>query len=117
MFIRIALLAIGLVGLPCASQAAGELTQTLKRINDTSTINLGYRVDQTPMSYDRGENQPAGYSVFAANEAEKAANIFLVNIRPFGAFGRLWLSGPEAEIDAAAEAATHALASVTGQEH
>ena len=63
------------------------------------------------------ETQPAGYSVFAANEAEKAANIFLVNIRPFGAFGRLWLSGPEAEIDAAAEAATHALASVTGQEH
>jgi hypothetical protein len=63
------------------------------------------------------ETQPAGYSVFAANEAEKAANIFLVNIRPFGAFGRLWLSGPEAEIDAAAEAATHALASVSGKDH
>lgn len=67
MFIRIVLLAIGLVGLSGASQAAGELTQTLKRINDTSTINLGYRVDQTPMSYDRGENQPAGYSVELCN--------------------------------------------------
>jgi hypothetical protein len=62
------------------------------------------------------ETEPAGYSVFAANEAEKAANIFLINVRPFGAFGRLWLSGPEAEIDAAAEAATHALESVTGVE-
>ena len=62
------------------------------------------------------ETEPAGYSTFAANEAEKAANIHLINIRPFGAFGRLWLAGPEAEIDAAAEAATKALESVTGVE-
>jgi len=51
------------------------------------------------------ETEPAGYVTFAANEAEKAARVFLVNIRPFGAFGRLWMSGPEAEIDAGAEAA------------
>ena len=62
------------------------------------------------------ETEPAGYSTFAANEAEKAANIHLINIRPFGAFGRLWLAGPEAEIDAAAEAATKALESVSGVE-
>jgi ethanolamine utilization microcompartment shell protein EutL len=62
------------------------------------------------------ETEPAGYIVYAANEAEKAANIFLVNIRPFGAFGRIWLAGPEAEIDAAAEAATAAIRSVTGVE-
>ena len=62
------------------------------------------------------ETEPAGYSTFAANEAEKAANIHLINIRPFGAFGRLWLAGPEAEIDAAAEAAIKALESVTGVE-
>jgi hypothetical protein len=61
------------------------------------------------------ETEPAGYVAFAANEAEKAARIFLVNIRPFGAFGRLWLSGPEAEINAAAEAATAAIESITGQ--
>ncbi|MBW2731147.1 MAG: hypothetical protein JRH20_02070 [Deltaproteobacteria bacterium] len=61
------------------------------------------------------ETDPAGYVTFAANEAEKAARVFLVNIQPFGAFGRLWLSGPEAEIDAAAEAATAAIESITGQ--
>jgi hypothetical protein len=63
------------------------------------------------------ETEPAGYSTFAANEAEKAANINLVNLLPFGAFGRLWLGGSEAEIDAAAEAAMAALASVKGVEH
>lgn len=62
------------------------------------------------------ETEPAGYAVFAANEAEKAANIFLVNVRPFGAFGRLYLGGTEAEIDAAAEAAMSALETVDGVE-
>ncbi len=61
------------------------------------------------------ETDPAGYVVFAANEAEKAAEISLVDIRPSGAFGRLYLSGAEAEIDAAVEAAQAALRSVTGR--
>jgi hypothetical protein len=60
------------------------------------------------------ETLPAGYAVLAANEAEKAAHVHLVNVTPYGAFGRLYLSGPEAEIDAAAEAALAALNSVTG---
>jgi hypothetical protein len=62
------------------------------------------------------ETEPAGYAVLAANEAEKAAHISLVNVTPYGAFGRLYLSGPEAEIDAAAEAAIAALKGVTGVE-
>jgi ethanolamine utilization microcompartment shell protein EutL len=62
------------------------------------------------------ETEPAGYVVLAANEAEKAAHIRLVHIQPYGAFGRLYLSGPEAEIDAAAEAANLAIKSVTGIE-
>jgi hypothetical protein len=61
------------------------------------------------------ETDPAGYIVLAANEAEKAANVFLVNIQPYGAFGRLYLSGSEAEVDAAAAAARAALASVRGK--
>ncbi len=61
------------------------------------------------------ETDPAGYIVLAANEAEKAANVKLVHIQPYGAFGRLYLSGPEAEIDAAASAARAALASVQGR--
>jgi hypothetical protein len=61
------------------------------------------------------ETEPAGYVAYAANEAEKAARIFLINVTPYGAFGRLYLSGPEAEIDAAAAAAIAALNAVTGK--
>ncbi len=61
------------------------------------------------------ETEPAGYVAFAANEAEKAARIFLVSVTPFGAFGRLYLAGPESEVDAAAAAATAALESLTGR--
>src|SRR5262244_2819375 len=61
------------------------------------------------------ETEPAGYVAFAANEAEKAARIFLVNVTPYGAFGRLYLAGTEAEIDAAAAAATGALDAVQGK--
>jgi hypothetical protein len=60
------------------------------------------------------ETQPAAYIVLAANEAEKAADINLVNLRPFGAFGRLWMGGDEAQIDAAAEAAVAAIEAVSG---
>lgn len=60
------------------------------------------------------ETEPAGYVAFAANEAEKAARISLVQVQPYGAFGRLWLSGPESEIDSAAEAALSVLGAVTG---
>ena len=55
------------------------------------------------------ETEPAAWIVAAANEAEKAANVNLVNIRPFGAFGRLWMAGSESEIDSAREAAIAAI--------
>ena len=61
------------------------------------------------------ETEPAGYVAFAANEAEKSAHIFLVQVQPYGAFGRLWLSGPEAEIDAAAAAAIAAIEGLPGR--
>ena len=61
------------------------------------------------------ETDPAGYIVLAANEAEKAARVSLVHVTPHGAFGRLYLSGPEAEIDAAAAAVKAALSSVHGR--
>lgn len=61
------------------------------------------------------ETQPAGYVSYAANEAEKAANVFLVNMRPFGAFGRLWMCGSESEIDSAQEAAIAALERLEGK--
>ena len=52
------------------------------------------------------ETDPAGYVSFAANEAEKAARVYLNHLRPFGAFGRMWMGGSESEIDSAAEAAS-----------
>ena len=63
------------------------------------------------------EVHPAGYAVLAANEAEKASPIALVEMRFFGAFGRLYLGGSEAEIREAATAALAALESVTGREN
>jgi hypothetical protein len=61
------------------------------------------------------ETEPAGYITFAANEAEKAANVSLIEVRPFGAFGRMWMAGTESEIDSAREAAVKALENITGE--
>ena len=47
------------------------------------------------------ETVPAGYCPFAANEAEKTANIYIVDMVPYGAFGRLYLGGKESQIDSA----------------
>jgi len=62
------------------------------------------------------EVYPAAYAALAANEAEKAANIHLMEVITFGAFGRLWLGGSEAEIAAAAAAAEGALRQVSGRD-
>ena len=59
---------------------------------------------------------PAAYASIAANEAEKAAPIHLLEMITFGAFGRLWLGGWEAEIKAAVEAAESALAKISGRD-
>lgn len=55
------------------------------------------------------ETEPAAWAVIAANEAEKAADVNLVNLLPFGAFGRLWMAGSESEIDSARQAAIAAI--------
>src|SRR5205814_2250111 len=44
------------------------------------------------------EMRPASYAILAANEAEKAARIKLVDYRMIGATGRLYLSGSEADV-------------------
>lgn len=55
------------------------------------------------------ECEPAAYAILACNEAEKAANIKLVDYRIIGATGRLYLSGTDSEVKAAAQAAEQAL--------
>jgi len=55
------------------------------------------------------EMAPASYAILAANEAEKAARIKIVDYRMIGATGRLYLSGREADVRQAADAAVDAL--------
>src|SRR2546428_283613 len=62
------------------------------------------------------EVEPAGYVAFAANEALKAARVKLIDASLFGAFGRLYLAGPEAQIDAARDSALRKLETVKGKE-
>lgn len=62
------------------------------------------------------EVEPAGYVAFAANEALKATRVKLVDATLFGAYGRLYLSGPEAQIDAAREASRRAIESLEGRD-
>ncbi|MCC6491189.1 MAG: BMC domain-containing protein [Candidatus Hydrogenedentes bacterium] len=62
------------------------------------------------------ETQPALYAILAANEAEKASRVTLVDIRPFGNFGRLYLGGEEADVVAGSEAAIASLTGVSGRE-
>lgn len=60
------------------------------------------------------ECAPAAYINYAVNEAEKKANIKIIHISSVGRFGRMWLSGSEAEIITAKNAATAALESLDG---
>lgn len=63
------------------------------------------------------EVHPAAYAAIAANEAEKAAPVRLLEVITFGAVGRLWLGGYEAEIAEAARAVRETLASIGGREN
>ncbi len=55
------------------------------------------------------EMQPASYAILAANEAEKATNITIVDYRMIGATGRVYLAGNEAEIRSAKDVAESVL--------
>ena len=63
------------------------------------------------------EVQPAAYAALAANEAEKAALINILQINAVGSFGRLYLGGEERDILAGSRAALEAMNNVSGREH
>ena len=67
---------------------------------------------QAGMSMFILETEPAGYVLIAANEAEKASNITVVDVKAVGAFGRLTLAGKEGDIDEAAAAAMRAVGQI-----
>jgi len=62
------------------------------------------------------EVEPAAYAALAANEAEKAARINILEVRAVGSFGRVYLGGEEQDIDVGYRAAEAAIKSVTGRE-
>jgi ethanolamine utilization microcompartment shell protein EutS len=62
------------------------------------------------------EVQPAAYAALAANEAEKSADINILEVRAFGSFGRVYLGGEERDIDVGWQAAAKAIDQVTGTE-
>jgi len=64
---------------------------------------------QAGMSMFILETEPAGYVLIAANEAEKASNITVVDVKAVGAFGRLTLAGREGDVEEAAAAAMRAI--------
>ncbi len=55
------------------------------------------------------ECQSAAYAVLACNEAEKEADIKVIDMRPIGANGRLYLAGTEADVRNARNAVESAL--------
>ena len=61
------------------------------------------------------EVTPAAYASIAANEAEKHCDVRLVDIRFFGAAGRIYLAGSESEVQAAAKKTVEALKALTGK--
>ena len=62
------------------------------------------------------EVEPAGYAALAANEAEKAAKINILEVRAFGSFGRVFLGGEERDIMAGYGAALAAIEGLAGRE-
>ncbi len=62
------------------------------------------------------EVEPAAYAALAANEAEKAANINILEVRAFGSMGRVYLGGEERDIDVGWRAAVAAVEGLEGRE-
>lgn len=82
----------------------------------TNRMRHGNFIDEDQTLYVM-EVHPAGYALIAANEAEKNANIEVLEIISFGAFGRVYLGGTEEEIAQAAKAAIAVLESIDGRDN
>jgi ethanolamine utilization microcompartment shell protein EutS len=61
------------------------------------------------------EVEPAAYAALAANEAEKAADINILEVRAVGSFGRVYIGGEEKDVVVAHDAAVQAIQNVTGK--
>jgi len=62
------------------------------------------------------EIEPSGYAYFAANEAEKASHINIINVQGVGRFGRVYIAGEEAEVLVSQDIVESRLLSLSGRE-
>ncbi|NJK39258.1 MAG: hypothetical protein HC835_19445 [Oscillatoriales cyanobacterium RM2_1_1] len=62
------------------------------------------------------EVEPAAYAALAANEAEKAALINILQVQAVGSFGRLYLGGEEQDILAGSKAALESMENIEGRD-
>jgi hypothetical protein len=96
-------------------------TETVERIDPyMSQIVNQFRAASLSLSEETLyilEVVPAGYAGYAANEAEKAANITLNHVSVYGASGRVYFAGETSDVLSAKLAAESALAALTGREH
>ena len=96
-------------------------TQVIERVDPYMTqIMNRFRNASMPLSDETIyilEVVPAGYAGYAANEAEKNADIKLVHVTVFGASGRVYLAGNSSNIAAARKAAEASLAALSGRDH
>ncbi len=61
------------------------------------------------------EIEPAGYAYYAANEAEKASNINIINVTGFGKYGRIYIAGKESEVLVSKDIVESRLADIEGR--
>ncbi|NOY07610.1 MAG: hypothetical protein GXP33_02075 [Spirochaetes bacterium] len=62
------------------------------------------------------EIEPAGYAYYAANEAEKASHINIINVTGYGRYGRIYIAGDEAEVLVSKEIVESRLKGIKGRE-
>jgi ethanolamine utilization microcompartment shell protein EutS len=62
------------------------------------------------------EIEPSGYAYFAANEAEKASHINIINVQGVGRFGRVYIAGEEAEVLVSQEIVESRLKALSGRD-
>lgn len=60
---RFALAAVAAAVLAMNAATAAELTGTLKKIQETGSITLGYRESSVPFSYLGADGKPVGYAL------------------------------------------------------
>lgn len=113
---------LGEIGLDVADRYKPKIhsSQVIRRIDDhqaqlINRMRHGHMIIPGQTLYVL-EVEPAAYAALAANEAEKSADINILEARSFGSMGRVYLGGEERDIDVGWQAAVAALEGVEGKQ-